>query len=74
MHFAGLIRVDESVEQPERYRNFNFLKAKSFLEICYKNDLKKIIFSSTAAVYGNPKNDKVTENDSVNPSKPLCII
>ena len=27
MHFAGLIRVDESVEQPERYRNFNFLKA-----------------------------------------------
>ena len=28
MHFAGLIRVDESVEQPERYRNFNFVKPK----------------------------------------------
>ena len=28
MHFAGLIRVDESVLQPERYRNYNFIKAK----------------------------------------------
>ena len=42
MHFAGLIRVDESVEQPERYRDFNFLKAKTFLETCFENDLKKI--------------------------------
>ena len=32
MHFAGLIRVDESVVQPERYRDFNFLKAKAFLK------------------------------------------
>ena len=43
MHFAGLIRVDESVKQPKRYNNFNYLKAKIFLETCYKNGLKKII-------------------------------
>ena len=72
MHFAGLIRVDESVQQPERYRNFNFLKAKSFLETCFENDLKKVIFSSTAAVYGNPKNDKVNEEDPVEPLNPYA--
>ena len=72
MHFAGLIRVDESVEQPERYRDFNFVKAKSFLETCYENDLKKIIFSSTAAVYGNPKVEKVREDDETNPLNPYA--
>ena len=72
MHFAGLIRVDESVQQPERYRDFNFLRAKSFLETCYENNLKKIIFSSTAAVYGNPKNDKVTEESPVDPLNPYA--
>ena len=72
MHFAGLIRVDESVEQPKKYRDFNFLKAKIFLETCFENNLKKIIFSSTAAVYGNPKNDKVTEEDAVNPLNPYA--
>ena len=72
MHFAGLIRVDESVEQPERYRDFNFVKAKSFLETCFENDLKKVIFSSTAAVYGNPKNDKVSEDDQVDPLNPYA--
>ena len=72
IHFAGLIRVDESVQQPERYREFNFLKAKSFLETCFENDLKKVIFSSTAAVYGNPKNDRVTEEDPVDPLNPYA--
>ena len=72
MHFAGLIRVDESVKQPERYRDFNYLKAKTFLEICFENDLKKVIFSSTAAVYGNPKNDSVTEEDPVDPLNPYA--
>ena len=50
MHFAGLIRVDESVEQPKRYRDFNFLKAKNFFETCFENNLNKVIFSSSAAV------------------------
>ncbi len=72
MHFAGLIRVDESVEQPERYRNFNFIKAKTFLETCFKNNLNKVIFSSTAAVYGNPKNQKVSEEDPTDPLNPYA--
>jgi len=40
MHFAGLIRVDESIQQSERYRDFNFVKAKSFLETYFENNLK----------------------------------
>ena len=67
MHFAELIRADESVEQPDRYRDFNFLKAKKFLETCFENNLKKVIFSSTTVVYGNPKNDRVAEEDPLNP-------
>ncbi|QIZ20515.1 UDP-glucose 4-epimerase GalE [Candidatus Pelagibacter giovannonii] len=72
MHFAGLIRVDESVEQPERYNDFNYSKAKIFLKTCYENGLKKIIFSSTAAVYGNPKTEKVKETDPTSPLNPYA--
>ena len=72
MHFAGLIRVDESVEQPERYNDFNYSKAKIFLETCFENGLKKVIFSSTAAVYGNPKAQKVTETDPTGPLNPYA--
>ena len=42
MHFAGLISVDDSVKEPERYRDFNFVNAKAFLESCYENSLKKV--------------------------------
>ena len=72
MHFAGLIRVDESVEQPERYKEFNYSKAKIFLETCFENGLKKVIFSSTAAVYGNPPSHKVKETDLTNPLNPYA--
>ena len=72
MHFAGLIRVDESVEQPERYKEFNYSKAKIFLGTCFENGLKKVIFSSTAAVYGNPPSHKVKETDLTNPLNPYA--
>ena len=72
MHFAGLIRVDESVKVPERYNEFNFEKAKIFLNTCFKNNLKKVIFSSTASVYGNPIKNNVSENDDLNPLNPYA--
>ena len=73
MHFAGLIRVDESVKEPKKYNEYNFEKAKKFLKICFKKDIKKIIFSSTASVYGNPKNEKVSEEDMLNPLNPYAV-
>jgi UDP-glucose 4-epimerase len=72
MHFAGLIRVDESVKEPEKYNEFNFEKAKIFLDTCFRYGLKKVIFSSTASVYGNPIQDNVSENDELNPLNPYA--
>ncbi len=72
LHFAGLIRVDESVKFPKKYLNNNYEKTKIFLSICLKNGLKKLIFSSTAAVYGNPKKNKVSENNKLNPLNPYA--
>ena len=72
MHFAGLTKVDESIKFPKRYDNFNYKKAKIFINTCFKNNIKKIIFSSTASVYGNPKGKKVSENDKLNPMNPYA--
>ena len=72
MHFAGLIRVDESVKEPEKYREYNYTKAKTFLKTCFENNLKKIIFSSTAAIYGNPTKEIVSEEDSLEPLNPYA--
>jgi len=73
MHFAGLIRVDESVKEPKKYNEYNFEKSKIFLKICIKNNLNKVIFSSTASVYGNPNNNNVSEDDPINPLNPYAI-
>ncbi len=73
MHFAGLIRVDESVKKPEKYVEFNYNKAKLFLKICTNNNIKNFIFSSSASVYGNPINKKVTENDILKPLNPYAL-
>ena len=72
IHFAGLIRVDESIKEPKKYKEFNYTKAKIFLETCYENGLKKIIFSSTASVYGDPSNENITEEDLLNPLNPYA--
>ena len=71
LHFAGLIRVEESVKYPEKYIEFNYNKAKIFLDICFQNNLNKVIFSSTGAVYGSPK-DKIIESDELNPLSPYA--
>ena len=72
LHFAGLIRVDESVKKPQKYINYNFNKSKIFFKMCYKNGIRKIIFSSTASVYGNSKKPKVKEEDVLKPSNPYA--
>ena len=72
MHFAGLIRVDESIKNPNKYKNINFKKGKIFLNTCFKNNLKNIIFSSTASVYGNSGEKKVQEKDKLKPMNPYA--
>ena len=72
MHFAGLTKVDESIKFPKKYDDYNFKKAKIFIQTCFENNLKKIIFSSTASVYGNPKGKKVSENNKLKPMNPYA--
>ncbi len=72
LHFAGLTRVDESIKKPKKYNNYNYIKAKKFFNTCFKHNLKKIIFSSTASVYGNIKKIKVSENDNLKPLNPYA--
>ena len=72
LHFAGLIRVDESVKKPKKYLNYNFNKSKIFFKTCYHNGIKKIIYSSTASVYGNSKSPKVSEKDQLKPTNPYA--
>ena len=72
MHFAGLIKVSESIKFPKKYNDYNYKKAKIFIQTCFENNLKKIILSSTASVYGNPKGKKVSENNNLKPMSPYA--
>ena len=54
LHFAGFIKVEESVQNPDKYFKNNTDNAIKLFETCFKHNLKNIIFSSTAAAYGNP--------------------
>lgn len=72
MHFAGLIKVEESFKKPKKYDLYNFKKAKIFLKTCIDNGVKSIIFSSTASVYGEGSGKKYTENSFKKPSNPYA--
>ena len=72
MHFAGLIRVDESMKKPKKYFDYNYRRAKVFFDRCIENGINKIVFSSTASVYGNIKKNKVLENDILKPINPYA--
>ena len=72
MHFAGLIRVDESLKKPKKYIIYNYHKSKVFIKMCLKNSLNNIIFSSSASVYGNPKKKKISEKHELNPKNPYA--
>ena len=71
MHFAGSIKVEESVNNPEKYFFNNTNNSIALFETCYENGLRNIIFSSTAAVYGNPSNQKsIVEEEILKPLNP----
>ena len=54
IHFAGLKAVGESVEKPQKYVDYNISGTVCVLEAMRQNGLKTFIFSSSAAVYGEP--------------------
>lgn len=62
-HFAALTSVPESLKKPKSYYKNNYLKSKALIDICIKNNVDYFIYSSTAAVYQDPKKKiKIKEN------------
>lgn len=67
MHFAGSIQVNESVTNPLKYYKNNFYNSIHLLEAMKNTDVKCIIFSSSAGVYGQPEKMPISENDLKDP-------
>uniref|UniRef100_A0A3P9JGH2 UDP-glucose 4-epimerase n=1 Tax=Oryzias latipes TaxID=8090 RepID=A0A3P9JGH2_ORYLA len=61
MHFAGLKAVGESVEQPLRYYKVNLTAAMNLIEVMQANNVRNLVFSSSATVYGDPKHLPIDE-------------
>ena len=70
IHFAAYSLVGESVTNPLKYYDNNLYGTKVLLEAMVKNDVKKIVFSSTAATYGEPENIPILESDRTCPTNP----
>ena len=70
VHFAGSIVVPDSIADPLGYYLNNTVKSRSLMAAVVKAGVKKFIFSSTAAVYGNPKTQPVFEVEHPAPISP----
>lgn len=70
MHFAANSLVGESVAEPMKYYKNNVAATLTLLETMMEYDVKHFIFSSTAAVYGIPNVDLITEDCPTNPINP----
>ncbi|MDX2158471.1 MAG: UDP-glucose 4-epimerase GalE [Hyphomicrobiaceae bacterium] len=70
IHFAGSIVVPESVANPLMYYENNTVKSRGLIAAAVANGVKSFIFSSTAAVYGNPDELPVTETATLAPINP----
>ncbi len=70
IHFAGSIVVPESVSDPLGYYKNNTVNSRALIECAVKGGVKHFIFSSTAAVYGNPEKVPVGEDDPILPVSP----
>lgn len=70
MHFAAKLNVPESISSPLEYFDNNFLGTLNLVQCCERAGVKKFIFSSTAAVYGDTQKALVEETDLLAPINP----
>jgi UDP-glucose 4-epimerase len=70
IHFAASIVVPDSVANPLGYYKNNTVNSRALIECAVQGGVQHFIFSSTAAVYGNPARVPVTEDDTLNPMSP----
>src|SRR5215470_8395522 len=70
IHFAASIVVPDSVREPLSYYRNNTVNSRTLIETAIKGGVRHFIFSSTAAVYGNPAKVPVNEDDATIPMSP----
>jgi UDP-arabinose 4-epimerase len=70
LHFAGLISVGESVENPGLYYQHNLVASLNLVQAMRAHDIGRIVFSSTAAVYGTPDIVPIPETAPMRPLNP----
>jgi len=68
MHFAALIEAGESMKTPEQFFRNNGLNTLTVLEAMLAAGVKRFVFSSTAALFGNPSRTPIEEEDMVRPT------
>lgn len=73
IHFAGYLMVEESVRDPIKYMRNNVIAPVTLLNVMRDYNVDKIIFSSTAAVYGNPTTIPIPEDHAKNPTSPYGL-
>lgn len=70
MHFAGFIQVGESVVKPSMYYHNNVANTFTLLDAMLRHDVKNFIFSSTAAIFGEPDYTPIDEKHKKQPINP----
>ncbi|MDD3340756.1 MAG: UDP-glucose 4-epimerase GalE [Bacilli bacterium] len=70
IHFAGYKAVGESVQKPIMYYENNLVSTLSLCEVMKENNCKKLVFSSSATVYGSPKELPIKEDSSLHTTNP----
>jgi len=68
MHFAAFIEAGESMRAPERFFRNNTANSLRLLEAMLEHGIKQLVFSSTAALYGNPVRTPIEETDALEPT------
>ena len=68
MHFAALIEAGESMQAPERYFRNNTASTLTLLEAMLQHGTRRLVFSSTAALYGNPERTPIEEDAALRPT------
>ena len=70
IHFAGLKSVKESESDPHKYWDVNFGGTLNLLKVMKKFNCRKIVFSSSASIYGEPENFPIVEDSEIKPINP----
>lgn len=72
VHFASFIAVGESVQKPDIYYRNNVTNTLNLLDGMVRHGVERIVFSSSAAVYGEPQTERLAEDHPLNPLSPYA--